>query len=63
MSRLNLKVKVVDFVQFVWWAASRTRRQIIRKALRRSHFGSGQSLGGPGGIIEAPFSLTAYSAV
>ena len=42
------------------WAASRTSRQITFRALRRSHYGSGPSRGGPGEIIAVPFSLTAY---
>ena len=47
--------------RWTWWAASRTSRQITKKALRRSHYGSGPSRGGPGGIIAVPLSLTAYS--
>ena len=43
------------------WAASRTSRQITRRALRRSHLGSGPSLGGPGVIIAVPLSLTIYN--
>ena len=46
---------------WAWWADSRTSRQITKKALRRSHLGSGPSRGGPGGIIGVPFSLTIYN--
>ena len=47
--------------QWAWWAASRTSRQITRRALRRSHYGSGPSRGGPGVIIAVPLSLTTYT--
>ena len=46
--------------RWTWWAASRTSRQIRFRALRRSHYGSGPSRGGPGGIIAVPLSLTVY---
>ena len=35
-------------------------RQITSEALRRSHYGSDPSRGGPGKIIAVPFSLTVY---